>query len=302
MFKRLNPSDYPQLLPYFKKQTHRLCYYSLSSCIAWKHRISNPVWFDDGGTLFIGMDYLSSPLKNYLLLPFNQGVPIPPAQLHAYALKFGFKRYLNVPEDYIALWPEEDLKRFFTIRQDPRYDDYIYRTEDLASLKGKKYSKKRNLIHQFLKSHVDQGRVDILPLTIENIDECLDFLCEWTQIREMESPFTQSASIELQATVNALRNLDSIGFKGALMRIDGKVKAFGLGSKLTDEIGGFNFEKAAPDIKGLYQYFDQQCVRMLFKNFPLINKECDLGEPGIRHSKRSYYPVAMVKSYEITIQ
>ena len=75
MFKRLNPSDYPLLLPYFKKQTHRLCYYSLSSCIAWKHRISNPVWFDDVilmSTMHTAQMNIKSPDNSVRHLPLAQ--------------------------------------------------------------------------------------------------------------------------------------------------------------------------------------------------------------------------------------
>mgnify|MGYP000405684838 CR=1 FL=1 len=61
-------------------------------------------------------------------------------------------------------------------------------------------------------------------------------------------------------------------------------------------------EKADAEIKGLYQYFDQQCARRLFNGYTYINKESDLGIAGLAKSKRSYYPVEKVKAYRLLLK
>jgi len=33
-----------------------------------------------------------------------------------------------------------------------------------------------------------------------------------------------------------------------------------------------------------------------------INKESDMGVPGLIQAKRSYYPVMMIKSYKLTLK
>lgn len=302
MFTELTSINYSQLRKYFIPQTHRLCYYSLSSFISWSHHISMPVWKIENDVLLVGMKYFSNPENNYLVLPIAQGKEYSPAQLYKFALSNGIKKYQFIPEDYVMGHNYADLESLFKIKEQTGFEDYIYNTSDLAELKGKKYSKKRNLINQFVKDYYNKGRVLIAPITSSDIDECLDFLEAWCSSRDFNYETNIYASTEKQTTINALKNINNLGLKGLLLKIDGKVQAFAMGSKLTEEIGGFHFEKAAPHIKGLYQFFDKQCARRLFGDYRYINKECDMGLEGLRQAKRSYYPVMRVKSYELFLK
>ena len=302
MFTKLVPSDYRRLVPYFDHQIHRLCYYSLSSFICWSHQFSYPVWRTGHDALLIIMKYRDNPAKDFLYLPIAHGRYLPPEQLKEIAIKCGIRRFRHVPEDYVLMHDREQLESLFNLRECEDFYDYVYRTDDLALLKGNRYSKKRNLIHQFLKSHVDPGRVDVHPFTDSDIPECLSFLDTWTEFKTTEPRLKRYGAMEHAATENAVQNIHTLGYKGLILRIDGKIQAFGIGSKLTDDLGGFHFEKAAPDIKGLYQYFDQQCALKLFKDYTYINKECDMGIPGLRHSKRSYHPAMMIRCFELAIK
>jgi hypothetical protein len=302
MMAPLTTADYARLLPFTEPQVHRLCYYSLSAFICWSHHVSHPVYTERGGMLVIGMRYARDPRNDYLYLPLAQGRVLAPEALRDLGRDLGFSRYRFVPGDYIASQDPAEINRCFTLTDDPDLSDYIYTTRDLAELKGNRYAKKRNLIHQFLKSHVDQNRVTTLPMTEADIPDCLTFLDRWSNDRGIDPDADDWAAMEWKASANAIRTIGQLGYVGLVLRIDGDVKAFGLGSRLTGDLGGFHFEKADPSIKGLYQYFDQQCVRHLFKNLPLINKECDMGEPGLRQSKRSYHPVDMVGAWEMTLK
>ena len=86
---------------------------------------------------------------------------------------------------------------------------------------------------------------------------------------------------------------------GVLVRIDEEIAAFGIGARLTDEMGVLHFEKALSSVKGLYQYLDQQCAIRLFAGFERINKESDMGVEGLAHAKKSYYPIMKEKSYRL---
>lgn len=301
MFKPLTPSGYNDLLPFFDHQVHRLCYYSLSAFICWNSPVSRPEWAVDGDRLLIAIRHTGDSGKDYLYLPLAHGRLVPPDQLRELAEKAGIKRFHLVPGEYVAAHDLDELSRHFRVSEDPELADYIYNTEDLAQLKGKKYSKKRNLINQFLKTHVDPGRVTLHDFTTKDIPECLDLLNWWSEDREVAGSDNPWALMEHHAAKNAVETIETLGYRGVVLRIDGDVKAFGLGSTLTRDLGGFHFEKADPYIKGLYQYFDRQCVRRLFPDVPFINKECDMGEPGLRQSKRSYYPVGYVRAFELAL-
>lgn len=298
----LTPENYDNLIHYFKPQTHKLCYYSLSSLIVWSHHLSKPVWKIKEDALIAGMVFFLKPEDNYLLLPIANGKQFSPAQLLRVANKNGFSKYQFVPEDYVTGHNYVDIKNVFDIVEQPKAEDYIFRTEDLSELKGKKYSKKRNLINQFKNTYLKNNNVETAPLTPHDVPECLELLNTWADAKAYNIDSNSDAACEKKVAENALNNIEKLGFSGRQLRIDGSIKAFGIASKLTDDIGGFNFEKADSNIKGLYQYFDQQCALQLFSDVPYINKECDMGDPGLKQAKRSYYPDSTVKSFQLIIK
>jgi hypothetical protein len=67
-------------------------------------------------------------------------------------------------------------------------------------------------------------------------------------------------------------------------------------------MGILNFEKAFPDVKGLYQFLDHECAKQLFAGYRYINKESDMSLPNLAAMKKSYHPVMRVKSYRLTLK
>ena len=60
-----------------------------------------------------------------------------------------------------------------------------------------------------------------------------------------------------------------------------------------------HIEKANPDIRRMYPFINQQFLANDFADALLVNREDDMGLPGLRKAKESYYPVEMVKKYTI---
>jgi hypothetical protein len=77
--------------------------------------------------------------------------------------------------------------RYFEVKPHAAYDDYVYRVDDLAGLKGNRYSKKRNLINQFKRDYVDPGKVASSRSTRDNAEACLFFLEEWCRERDCDA-------------------------------------------------------------------------------------------------------------------
>ena len=101
--------------------------------------------------------------------------------------------------------------------------------------------------------------------------------------------------------MNTLKNIDALEVKWILIRIDGRVCAFGISSRLTDTMGVLNFEKAHASIKGLYQFLDNECAKHLFAGCEYINKESDMKLLNLAQSKNTYNPMNMVKPYRLTL-
>lgn len=299
-FKQITSTDIPSLSHYFENQRYRLCPYALSSIVSWTTEQYAPYGIIENDTLIVLADFPNAPEYRHLILPISPNQSFPPGQLYKIASKFRVDKYWYVPADYVAAYPEDEISKYFIVKRQLGYDDYIYRTDALAQLKGNKFSKKRNLINQFRREYLNgHDRAELVPINTDNAQECIQFLEEWCEMHECGSDEEDILACEKEAAVNTIQNIKTYGVKGLCIRIDGKVSAFGISSYLTPDMGTLQFEKAFPNIKGLYQFLDQMCAQRLFNGFTYINKENDMQIEGLMKSKKSYYPIEMIESYEL---
>ena len=301
MFKLLTPEDYPALKKYFNGHKYPLCEYSLSAVIAWNRCLYEVSWKQDGDLLLLAETDLEPPAARRLLMP----VPcpfrdVPPAELAAIAGRNRHNRFCYVPQDYFEKH-KTALEALFTVEEQPGYMDYLYNTSDLAGLAGHKYSKKRNLVAQFNKQTAALKQVKVEDITAANTDSCLKLLDHWAHDPETGAHLDM-LNCERKAIVNSLKHLELLELKGVMVVVGGEICGFALGSRLSHGTFVLNFEKALDDIKGLYQFLDKEFAGRLPPAYACINKESDLGKPGLAKAKESYYPAAKVKSYTLTLK
>lgn len=298
----LQIEDYRRYKHFFTAQRYELCSYSLASILAWKNEVYQPYGIVLDGALVIRAKFSDPQRMPYLILPTSPAGEFDPEALHRLAVRTGDSRYWFVPQAYLDRYGHERVAALFQVNPQPDYHDYVFRREDLAELKGNKYSKKRNLINQFEREYLAQDRVAVETLQPAAKAESLAFLERWCAARDCERNPTEDLACEKQAAVNTIENQELLEVSGILVRIDGEVSAFAIGTRLTADMGVLHFEKADADVKGLYQYLDRESARRLFAGCRYINKENDMGEEGIRQAKRSYYPQRMIRSHELTLR
>lgn len=78
--------------------------------------------------------------------------------------------------------------------------------------------------------------------------------------------------------------------------------AFSLGSLVDDEMAVIHFEKADASIPGLYAAINKMVLEYAFPQARFVNREEDMGIPGLRKSKASYNPLRMIHKYEAFLQ
>ncbi|MDD2361397.1 MAG: phosphatidylglycerol lysyltransferase domain-containing protein [Oscillospiraceae bacterium] len=170
--------------------------------------------------------------------------------------------------------------------------DYIYNTEDLAFLKGKKYHSKRNHIAAF------SNQYDWSYETIDenNADEVFDMVTKWCHERgNCSDPGLRS---ERNSIKEALKNMSRLSMSGGLIRVGGNVVAMTLGSPISGEIFDIHAEKALSDFSGAYAVINREFAeREIMGRYPLINRENDVGVEGLRRAKKSYRPVQIIEKY-----
>ncbi|HHV60623.1 MAG TPA: DUF2156 domain-containing protein [Clostridiaceae bacterium] len=201
-------------------------------------------------------------------------------------------KFERVDEQFLELlrkYSKDELEFYL----DDKNSDYVYLTENLISLRGKKLHGQKNHVNRFLKEYENE----YIPLTVEHVDECLRIMEEWCA--EKYCHCSRGPYCEKHANAELLKNWEVLGCKGALIKVNGKFKAYTIGEMLNTDTAVIHIEKADSKVNGLYSFINQQFCKNEFSNVPYVNREQDMGEEGLRKAKRSYHPVRMVDKYII---
>ena len=186
--------------------------------------------------------------------------------------------------------------------------DYIYRRTDLATLHGRHLDAKRNHIHRFRAEHPD---FEYRPLTPEFFDECRRLTEIWQEEkdaikREQSDACIDSAEreqartefkdasdtidVEKQVMETIFSNWEALGMIGGSIIVDGRMVAFTYGSAVTTDTFDVCVEKADRHVEGAFAIINQQFAEHLPEQYVYLNREEDMGIPGLRQAKLSYHP------------
>lgn len=170
--------------------------------------------------------------------------------------------------------------------------DYIYTTEKLSTLKGKKLHGKRNHIARF--KDADDWEYEELSET--NKAECREMAKSWILLRQEK--WSEEMELEMQVLEEALSNMEALQLSGGVLRKAGEIVAFTIGEPLNSNTFDVHFEKAYPDLQGAYPMINQQFVLHACRDYLYVNREEDTGDLGLRKAKLSYYPDILLKKYQ----
>ncbi len=180
----------------------------------------------------------------------------------------------------------------FNVIEDRDNFDYIYLAEDLKQLPGQRYHDKKNLIAQFDRKYNCEYKV----MDAELARKSIDFAEYWCEKRECDED--EGLSAEKKAVMRMLENFIELQIKGGVLIDNNDIIAFALGEQHTANTFVIHVEKAIPGYIGIYQAMNQKFAAENAKSL-YINREQDIGVPGLRRAKESYNPVKMGKKYII---
>jgi len=167
--------------------------------------------------------------------------------------------------------------------------DYVYETESLRTLPGNRYRQNRRWLNKFLENYDFNFKI----LTEDEVERCKKLQLEWCILRQCEDD--DELKEEELAIYDALDNFSTLGFQGALICIDDKCVAYTFGEILNPETMVIHVEKAHMDYEGAYQAINNLFLKNSFEDVIYVNREQDLGVPGLRRAKESYKPIRMEK-------
>lgn len=192
-------------------------------------------------------------------------------------------------ETILELYPESK------VRTDRMWSDYLYISDDIINLAGRRYSGQRNHINRFMREHPAWS---FERVTEKNITDAKGFIDRLAQGRSNDSPVFLEASSKI---LEVLDNLELYGQFGGILYANGMIVGLSLGETVGDTLY-IHAEKADTDYHGSYPMLMNQFARMFASDCTkYINREEDDGIEGLRTSKLSYHPTALLDKYMVEL-
>ncbi|WP_110953653.1 DUF2156 domain-containing protein [Anaerosinus massiliensis] len=185
----------------------------------------------------------------------------------------------------------------FEIEEDRDNFDYVYESQDLIHLAGRKYHSKKNHLNSFKKNYPE---AEYKPITDELITQCKLNINGWYKKHgTFDDPILTT---ERDAIIEVLNNFEYLNLQGGAIVLDHRVVAFTFGEQLNTDTAVIHVEKADPDIRGAYSAINQEFVEAAWSHLTYINREEDMGLAGLRKAKTSYKPIKMIEKFNVRLK
>ena len=104
---------------------------------------------------------------------------------------------------------------------------------------------------------------------------------------------------ERLALKEAFAHFPLLNLKGGVLEVYGEIQAFAIGSRLNKDTAIVHFEKANAEFSGIYAVINQLFIAREWADTKYVNREDDMGLPGLRQAKKRYHPFRMVEKYTV---
>lgn len=270
------------LREYLSKYPRENCDYTITNLIVWGEIYDNHFLLYKGRLVIFNLQY------QYIYFPV--GEYLTPLELRD--LTMNFRQYY--PEARMILFPKEYMDEhpqvhdYFDLQGDRDWADYIYSTEALVEMHGRKLAKKKNLISQFRRAY---PQYKVMEINKNRLDVIMQFTHKWRREREAEGAYLMT---EIKAIENTLKYWEQLPTEGIIICLQHRIVAYSIFSAQSLDMATVHFEKFDPDKKGSAQVVTWETARYLLGKYQWINREQDIGLAGLRHAKMSYDPDRLV--------
>lgn len=290
-FKPITLQDQPEIEFYMKRESSYFCDYCFADVFMWKDQFQTQFVIQDH---LLFMKVKTSDQTPMYIAPIGTGDFISSITEAAEdAKESGIPFMMACLSEKQKKAMETSFSDQFVFQELRDLEDYIYRSHDLITLSGNKFHSKKNHVNHFMKQY--QNRWKYEAIRASNMKETMSYYEKWrVQNHEKEQILLMG---EDRAIRNAFENFETLHLCGGLLRLDGHIIAFTIGTQATEDMFVIQVEKADPCIPGAYQMINQQFAIANCQHVSWINREEDLGIEGLRKAKLSYHPAFLGIKY-----
>jgi hypothetical protein len=292
-FQALRLSDIDRLKPFFKSNLRRICDSTIGGTFMWRDFFQTEYAVEDG-VLYLKVVYLTgetafAPPRGVML---DHAVTC--GKIVDYCDTHGLTpRLCAVSGSFLTavqqLWPNA---RYVT---DRAWSDYLYDSEDIKTLAGRKYSGQRNHMNKFDKANLGWT---FEVVSEQNLAQARAFIESYSREHIKDYPAYDEGNLK---TIEVIDNLELYSQVGGILKTPGGVVGAAFGEVLGDTLF-VHAEKALTEYQGAYQTL-VNCFAREFatEGVKYINREEDDGVLGLRTSKLSYHPVMLLDKYLVEL-
>jgi len=287
-FKPVEMEDKAVFKQYFSEYPSKYCDMNFVNLVAWND-CTGAKWQEVGNRLFIYYSAIDS-------LVFQIGKDLTPSEMNQVSQKMqrgGKSGVITLVKPEYVEANRTQLEKYFTIEENELYNDYIYSSKKLASLSGKKLSKKKNLVNQFKRQYPNYVS---RPLTSADREICLELTRTWTDSKEDIDEYME---FEMEAIQKTWDHFDELGMEGVIILVDNQPVAYTIYSWQSHDTVDVHFEKYNNHFKGSGQMINQETALILKDKYSFINREQDLQLEGLKKAKRSYDPIQNLRAFSL---
>lgn len=185
----------------------------------------------------------------------------------------------------------EDIKYF----EDVKNFDYIYETDKLIKLNGDKLRKRKSQYNHFVSSYA----YDVKDISDDKvIKDCIDFAQEWFS----GQPSNYQLVCEVEGIKDIIHNLERLNGLGMAVYVNDVIAGFTIGEIVNKNMAIIHIEKGDTIYNGIYAFINRTFAELYLKDILHINREEDIGIPGLRRAKLAYDPIRLEKKFIVDIR
>ena len=290
-FSRLTLDCIARLRPFFEDNQCRICDCTIGGTFMWR---------DHHRTEYAIVDEVLYLKTNYPEIGFAppRGTEIDKKSLgrivdYCNGQKIPVKMFFiseTVLELILEVFPDS------VVSSDRAWSDYLYMSNDLVTLAGRRYAGQRNHINRFERENPSWS---FERITGSNVRDAKVFIEKSTRGGEKDSPVFVEGG---KKAIEVIDNLELYGQFGGLLYVSGAVTGVSLGETVGDTLF-VHTEMADVAYHGAYPALMNSFARCFVTADTLyINREEDDGVEGLRVSKLSYHPAELLDKYTVELK
>ena len=295
-FQALSPEMYPRLKPWYFHYGENSCQHSFVSSFCMGGKYGDKVCVSEG-FLFTLRSLRCTDRERVYLFPLGdtqEDAPLAGAvekvlqDAHAYGKSVCFKT--------MTLASFRKLDRLFpgafAAEENRDLAEYLYTREKLAELPGHEMASRRHEVSAFLRVYGDRYSVHLIG---EKDIETVKVFQKWWMEQKTEHEEDVQLELENEAIQTGLEHFSRLGLSGIVAEVDGKIAGYAYGAPLSESCYDVMIEKGDRTVADIYRMLNRDLVRLCCDGYRYINREEDLGVPGLRKAKLSYKPDVLLE-------